>query len=1069
MRQLTFSFRLLSFLLVFIFGGAVVGETAALSMVVGALGADVLGKLYAVNSVLLFLLPALFFRNIDRVNRGRLLSTVLLVSSLFLVGYLVVLRVSGELFPTVRHLFLYLGYPIAYLSKTVLFLTFWTLANDICGTSEAKESFPRVAAWGFLGGLIGATIARFLLTTVEVEMIIGLWASAYFVAFLLSYRITHHYRYRLLPREQIPDEANKARRTLFRDVEDVFSIELVRLISVLYFLVFVAVFLLDYLFWNKCHLVFPSPESLASFQFSFYLAHGVTTVAGLLIVMPGIIARLGFARIFAFLPITLLIAGVGIFALETADMGMTVVFSGYVVIQFARYVVFENAFSPIYQMFFASVSREHRGRAKTMLEGVIKPSAILGAGLLLIFLGDVALWLPIFIAILALGMNYIVGKVRTTYLHGLLPEKLVSSEPNDIVAQIGSHYDQKILSLVREYSHFDDPDLRGLAVRILAHIGSRQTFRTITEIYEAENDANVREMISGSLTNFYWQETKGFAERLLEDENPRIRANAIRSLNGMNCSWKWSLRGRIRSMLFEPNVRVQIEAAQYLWRGNSDRETVEAFLRSLLKDSAANRRTAGLFLVSVLKPRGWEEILLKKLHSSSRQVYSKSVETILQSSSLSSGIEMFRRIEDLTREHITVLGKSLRRIGTDSVIELVISYLPKVRSRRMMYELVHSLRVLLGGSDVKTRRRYITRDIERLLTDWMVSELEGRYLEAYVWNSARARLRLEGGREAVDVLDDAVSGGILRAAGWALDTFALIEKRGKVSWGRRDLDLNDPSRRMDVVEIIESYGTNRLGFLVKSMLVFQSWDALARVGRSQFRFDGEARAKGIGHFVWSDNKWTCLCSLFVLYEHRESFRDIIDINRGRLDLLAKDENRYLAQAARMLNGGETEQNKMNTFELLETVLFFKKTMLFRNVSAEKLMGLAEISTLVSYERGEMISKEGDISEHLYIVRSGSLKIAKEKNGVKTILSIVRRGEAYGEIGLFNNAPRSASAVANEDCEVFVIQRSSLKRLLMEMPEIAYNFLEIFSEKLRRSGEEVALLHTTLSGRIRESV
>jgi CRP-like cAMP-binding protein len=160
---------------------------------------------------------------------------------------------------------------------------------------------------------------------------------------------------------------------------------------------------------------------------------------------------------------------------------------------------------------------------------------------------------------------------------------------------------------------------------------------------------------------------------------------------------------------------------------------------------------------------------------------------------------------------------------------------------------------------------------------------------------------------------------------------------------------------------------------------------------------------------------------------------------------------------------------MNTFELLETVLFFKKTMLFRNVSAEKLMGLAEISTLVSYTRGDTISREGDISEHLYIVRNGSLKIVKEKNGVKTILSIVRRGEAYGEIGLFNNAPRSASAVANENCEVFVIQRSSLKRLLMEMPEIAYNFLEIFSEKLRRSGEEVALLHTTLSGRIRESV
>ena len=108
-----------------------------------------------------------------------------------------------------------------------------------------------------------------------------------------------------------------------------------------------------------------------------------------------------------------------------------------------------------------------------------------------------------------------------------------------------------------------------------------------------------------------------------------------------------------------------------------------------------------------------------------------------------------------------------------------------------------------------------------------------------------------------------------------------------------------------------------------------------------------------------------------------------------------------------------------------------------------------------------------IRDSLYIVKRGSLKIVKVKNNVRTILSIIRQGEAYGEIGLLNQAPRSASAIANEDCELYVVQRGALKKLLMETPEIAYNFLEIFSDKLRKSGEEVALLQTTLSGRIRE--
>jgi CRP-like cAMP-binding protein len=96
------------------------------------------------------------------------------------------------------------------------------------------------------------------------------------------------------------------------------------------------------------------------------------------------------------------------------------------------------------------------------------------------------------------------------------------------------------------------------------------------------------------------------------------------------------------------------------------------------------------------------------------------------------------------------------------------------------------------------------------------------------------------------------------------------------------------------------------------------------------------------------------------------------------------------------------------------------------------------------------------------VRTGSLKIVKSKNNVKTILTILRAGETYGEIGLFNQAPRSASAIAHEDCELWVIQRSSLKKFLLEMPEIAYNFLEVFSEKLRKNSEEIAQLNSSFA-------
>jgi len=61
--------------------------------------------------------------------------------------------------------------------------------------------------------------------------------------------------------------------------------------------------------------------------------------------------------------------------------------------------------------------------------------------------------------------------------------------------------------------------------------------------------------------------------------------------------------------------------------------------------------------------------------------------------------------------------------------------------------------------------------------------------------------------------------------------------------------------------------------------------------------------------------------------------------------------------------------------------------------------------------------------------------------------------------LFSQSPLFATAEAETVCDVWIIQRATLKKIILDMPEIAYTFLEIFSEKLRRSSEEI-VLHAT---------
>jgi hypothetical protein len=254
------------------------------------------------------------------------------------------------------------------------------------------------------------------------------------------------------------------------------------------------------------------------------------------------------------------------------------------------------------------------------------------------------------------------------------------------------------------------------------------------------------------------------------------------------------------------------------------------------------------------------------------------------------------------------------------------------------------------------------------------------------------------------------------------------------------------------------------------MLQFESWEKLSRTGKHFFDYSDKLSNRGLSYFIASSNTWISLCTVYCIFQ-QPGQKDIFQAERKRLEIQIDSVSIYLSRAAKSaLEFCEGKVDAMrDTVELLETVLFFKRTLLFRNVAAEKLAGLAEISRIVSYAKDEEISHEGDVAEHLYIVKSGSLKIVKVKNSVKSILSILKPGETYGEIGLFSQEPRSASAVANELCQVFVVKRAPLKKLLLEIPEIAYNVIEVFSQKLRKSGEEVALLHTTLSGKLREEI
>ncbi len=127
------------------------------------------------------------------------------------------------------------------------------------------------------------------------------------------------------------------------------------------------------------------------------------------------------------------------------------------------------------------------------------------------------------------------------------------------------------------------------------------------------------------------------------------------------------------------------------------------------------------------------------------------------------------------------------------------------------------------------------------------------------------------------------------------------------------------------------------------------------------------------------------------------------------------------------------------------VTLLKKISIFKAFDDEDFQGLLKISKLHFYRPGEFIIMEGSTETFIYFLIRGTVKITKNK---KTITTLRRRGDIFGEMGVVEIAPRSAAAYATEDTVCLATDFMSIKRISgKEKLSLGYLFYRIISEIL----------------------
>jgi CRP/FNR family cyclic AMP-dependent transcriptional regulator len=144
-----------------------------------------------------------------------------------------------------------------------------------------------------------------------------------------------------------------------------------------------------------------------------------------------------------------------------------------------------------------------------------------------------------------------------------------------------------------------------------------------------------------------------------------------------------------------------------------------------------------------------------------------------------------------------------------------------------------------------------------------------------------------------------------------------------------------------------------------------------------------------------------------------------------------------------------------------------KVKLFELLDDEELAELAASIDLEILDAGQTLFTAGDFGDSLYIVRSGEVELfIKDNLGQKIILKVADEGDIFGEISMLDNRPRSATAVALLDSEVFVLDRDDLLLLFQKKPDAGLNMLAAMSSMLRQADE---LLRTRVSRNVNEEI
>jgi MFS family permease len=145
-------------------------------------------------------------------------------------------------------------------------------------------------------------------------------------------------------------------------------------------------------------------------------------------------------------------------------------------------------------------------------------------------------------------------------------------------------------------------------------------------------------------------------------------------------------------------------------------------------------------------------------------------------------------------------------------------------------------------------------------------------------------------------------------------------------------------------------------------------------------------------------------------------------------------------------------------ELAPRVALLDRLGIFEGTSAQQLEALAANLTEEAVTTGHVVIQEGDEPDDLYAVASGVVQVRTGRGAAEVVVATLREGDYFGEIGLLEKRPRTASVVAAADSVLYRIPGEDFLRIVNEGPRLSPTLVSVMASRLGAADPSEELGH-----------